>query len=92
MISHIANAGKEHYERIIVFSNDTDVAIYNLAYFEQFRNEEIKEISVRFGIPERTRNIPIHCIAEFYLKQFGEEPITDIAFQQAEKYLVKING
>ena len=64
LILHIAKAGKEHYDRIIVLSNDTDVFIYNLAYYEQFRKDKIRELWIRFGVKEKARNIPIHRIAE----------------------------
>jgi hypothetical protein len=127
LILHIAKAGEEHFTRILVLSNDTDVVIYNLAYYDKFKMVNIEKIWIRYGLKEKVRNIPIHWIAdilgtdkslallkahvltgcdvtskvgskaaalkaepEIYLKDFGEEPITQTVLQQAEKYLVKV--
>ena len=45
-------------------SNDTDVVVYCLTYEKRFRFYGCKELSVRFGAGEKTRNIPIHILAD----------------------------
>ena len=69
MIPHIAKAGEEQHERVLVMSNDTDVVIYNLAYFSQFKQRGVKQLWIRFGSQDKKRDIPIHSIAE----KFGDE-------------------
>ena len=46
MITHIAKAGKEQNERVVVMSNDADVITYSLAYFSEFKRQGIKQIWV----------------------------------------------
>ena len=38
---HIVKAGEEHFNIILLLSNDTDVVIYNLAYYGEFRRVTI---------------------------------------------------
>ena len=41
IIPHVANASKNGYKRIVVASNDSDVVIYALSYFESLNVEEL---------------------------------------------------
>ena len=56
IIPHVAKAVECGFERIIVASNDSDVLIYNLAYFDAFKKVNACELWIRFGIGENTRN------------------------------------
>ena len=40
MITHIAKAGEEQNERVVVMSNDADVITYSLAYFSEFKRQD----------------------------------------------------
>ena len=59
IIPHVANASKNGYKRIVVASNDSDVVIYALSYFESFN---VEELWLRFGTGKHTRDIPVHLI------------------------------
>ena len=45
-------------------SNNTDVVIYSLAYYQRFCELEIQELWVKFGIKDGRRNIPIHKLGQ----------------------------
>ena len=49
---------------MIVTSNDTDVVVYCLTYENRCQFYGCKELWVRFGAGEKTRNIPIHVLAD----------------------------
>ena len=49
IIPHIFEAVKNGSMRIMVLSNDTDVAVYNIAHYERFRDEGMSELWIRFG-------------------------------------------
>ena len=63
LIPHMIEAAKCGASRAVVFSNDTDVAIYCLTYVNRCRIYGCREIWNRFGTGERTRDIPIHLLA-----------------------------
>ena len=54
----------EGYARIIVLSNDTDVVILLLYYFEKFSDAGLHELWIRYGTQDKTRFIPIHILAK----------------------------
>ena len=64
LILHIAKAGEAHVRRIVVLSNDTDAIMYTLSYFDQMKAKGIEEIWVRYGVQNKTRDIPIHRLAQ----------------------------
>ena len=49
-------------QRIVIFSNDTDVAVYLLHYMNQFKELNVLEIWLRFGSSNKSRFIPIHSL------------------------------
>ena len=51
-------------KQFLVLSNDTDVAIYTLAYFHAFKTTTVRKIWVKFVIHERQRHIPVYQLAE----------------------------
>ena len=62
IIPHIAKAGITGHQRIVVFSNDTDVVTYLLYYMEQFVRIGILEVWIRFGNGNKARYIPVHTL------------------------------
>ena len=63
LIQHLIEAVKCKSEKVIVMSNDTDV-VYCLTYENRCQFYGCKELWVRFGAGEKTRNIPIHVLAD----------------------------
>ena len=51
----LPSAAKKCLKQFLVLSNDTDVVMYNLAYFYVFN-----KIWMKFGIHERQRRIPVY--------------------------------
>ena len=49
-----------HHIRVIVMSNDTDIAIYSLANHQRFCEPGFQELWVKFGMKDGRRKIPIH--------------------------------
>ena len=128
LIQHLIEAVKCKSEKVIVMSNDTDVVVYCLTYENRCQFYGCKELWVRFGAGEKTRNIPIHVLAdklgdhlsssiilkthvltgcdvtskigtkssamkvnpERFLQAFGVGEPSDIAFKNAERYLVYV--
>ena len=68
MITHIAKAGEEQNERVVVMSNDADVITYSLAYFSEFKRQGIKQIWVWFNSAQKRKDIIVDLMAE----KFGE--------------------
>ena len=64
LIQHLIEAAKYKSEKVIVMSNDTDVVVYCLTYEKRCRFYGCKELWVQFGAGEKTRNIPIHILAD----------------------------
>ena len=64
IIQHIVRAGLEQNERIVLLSEDTDVVIYNLAYFAIFKERGIKQVWIKFGTQQKKRDVPLHRLAE----------------------------
>ena len=63
LIQHLIEAAKCESQRVVVISNDTDVAVYCLTYENSCRFYGCKEVWVRFGAGEKTRDISIHVLA-----------------------------
>ena len=61
IIPHVEKAALHGIERVIVYSNDTDV-VYLLCYNHHFINAGIKELWLRYGVAEKTRYVPIHTL------------------------------
>ena len=66
IVVHIASAAHKDFKQFLVLSNDTDVAMYTLAYFHVFKTTNVKKIWVTFGIHERQRHIPVYKLAEIF--------------------------
>ena len=64
IVLHTACAAKKDFRQFLVLSNDTDVVMYNLAYFHVYRTTNVNKIWVKLGILERQRHIPVHQLAE----------------------------
>ena len=58
-VLHSINCGTDY---ILVISNDTDVIVYMLYYWEIFCSAGLKELWVKAGIGHTKRFIPIHVI------------------------------
>ena len=63
LIQHLIEAAKWESQRVVVISNNTRVVVYCLAYESRCRFYGCKEVWVRFGTGEKTRDIPIHILA-----------------------------
>ena len=52
---------KERFQAILVLSDDTDFAIYNLAYFHVYKTMNVNKIWVKFGIlkPDTYTSSPV---------------------------------
>ena len=64
IVLHIACAAKKDFRQFLVLSNDTDVAICNLAYFHVYKTMSVNKIWAKFRILERQRHVPVHQLAE----------------------------
>ena len=51
-------------ERVVMYSNDTDVVVYLLYYVHQFKDLGIKELWIKYGTEDSTRYISIHKLAD----------------------------
>ena len=49
IIPHIFEAVENGIMRTVVLSNDTDVAVYNIAHYERFRDKGMSELWICFG-------------------------------------------
>ena len=63
LIQHSIKAAKCESQRVVVISNDTDVAVYCLTYENRCRFYGCKEVWVRFGAGGKTRDISIPVLA-----------------------------
>ena len=64
IVLHIASAVRKDLKEFLVVSNDTDVVMYNLAYFYMFKTMNVNKIWVKFGIHERQRYIPVYQLGD----------------------------
>ena len=53
----------DEYNRLIVISNDTDVAVIILHYLKRLCQKGATEVYMRGGVGNTTRYIPLHIIA-----------------------------
>ena len=60
IVLHIASAAKKYLKQFLVLSDDTDLAMYNLAYFHVFKTMNVNKIWVKFGTHERQRHTPVY--------------------------------
>ena len=56
IVLHNACAAKKDFKQFLVLSNDTDVVMYNSAYFHVYKTINVNKIWVKFGILERQRH------------------------------------
>ena len=66
LILHVANARAQGFKNFFVLSNDSDVVTYLSAYFDKFKTKNVEKIRVKYGLKERQRHIPIHCLADIF--------------------------
>lgn len=64
MIPHALHAVKGGASRTILLSNDTDVLVLGLHYWNLLRGYGLKELWIRAGVGNATRHIPLHTLAE----------------------------
>ena len=64
IIPHIEKAILNDIERVIIYSNDTDVVVYLLYYVHQFKDLGIKELWIKYGTGDSTRCIQTHKPAD----------------------------
>ena len=67
IIPHVEKAALHGIERVIVYSNDTDVVVYLLCYNHHFINDGIKELWLRYGVAEKTRCVEHYSRPTLYL-------------------------
>ena len=64
IVLHTACAAKKDFRQFQVLSNDTNVVMYNLAYFHVDKTMNVSKVWIKFGILERQTHIPVHQLAE----------------------------
>ncbi len=63
LIIHINDAAKDGMKRVVVVSNDTDVLVLCLHFWNEFEEVGLEELWMRGGAGNTTRFIPIHILA-----------------------------
>ena len=64
IIPHAIHETENGASRIVVLSDDTDVIILVLHFWETLHQKGLKELWVKGGVGDSTRYIPIHLLAE----------------------------
>ena len=59
IVLYIVSAAKKDLKQFLVLSNDTDVVMFNLEYFHEFKTMNVNKIWIKFEIHERQRQIPV---------------------------------
>ena len=62
LIQRPIKAAKYERQRVVVISNNTDVVVYCLTYKNRCRIYVCKEVWLRFGAGEKTRDISIRVL------------------------------
>ena len=63
LIPHAFNASQEMTKRVVILSNDTDVLVLGLHYFNRLHRQGLIELWMRAGVGDTTRYIPLHTLA-----------------------------
>lgn len=65
LIPHAVHATQSDFNinRIVVLSNDTDVIVLHIYFWNMLHNQGLKELWVKAGLGDTTRYIPIHTLA-----------------------------
>ena len=63
IIPHTIHAAKSGKEKVIIYSNDTDVAVYAITYMSKCKSLNCNEVWLLFGSGEKSRYLPIHTLA-----------------------------
>jgi len=64
ILPHTKHAIKNDCERIKVLSNDTDVLVVLLHHWDNLKKIGLKELWIRLGVGNTTRQVPVHTLAE----------------------------
>ena len=64
IIPHVAFSIRSGTKRVVVLSNDTDVVVLLLYYFNQFLSMGVQQLWIKFGTGDNSRYIPIHTLAD----------------------------
>ncbi|KAG1707506.1 Ankyrin repeat and death domain-containing protein 1A [Nymphon striatum] len=64
LIPHALHAANHGSTRIVILSNDTDVMVLALHYWDIFKHHGLKELWMRAGVGKTTRYVPLHILAE----------------------------
>ena len=62
IIPHVLFQSKRGTKRVLVSSNDTDVLVLLVHYFEKFAHQGLEELWIMFGTGQNSRYIPIHIL------------------------------
>ena len=63
IIPHVQHATQNSADRCVILSNDTDIAVLNIHYWQNFKRQGLKELWFRAGVGDKTRYVPIHVLA-----------------------------
>ena len=63
IIPHALDAVTLGSTRVVLMSNDTDVLVISLCYWDLFKAHGLKELWMRGGVADTTRYIPLHTLA-----------------------------
>lgn len=64
IIPHVLHAVCSGATRVVVLSNDTDVMVLGLNYWDLLKSHGLREMWIRAGVGNTTRFIPFHILAE----------------------------
>ena len=64
IIPHALHAVCNGAKRVVLLSNDTDVVVLGLNYWDLLKSHGLREIWIRAGVGNTTRYIPLHVLAE----------------------------
>ena len=69
IIPQVTDTVKDDSKRVMVLSNDADMVMLLLYFFDAFSEMGVEELWVTFGKGESYRFIPIHSLLENFGKQ-----------------------
>ena len=60
LLLHALHATRNGKERIIILSNDTDIFVTLMFYWQKLQEEGLKELWMKAGVGGTTRFVPVH--------------------------------
>lgn len=64
LVPHVNWTAQHNTKRVVLLSNDTDVIVIMLRYFETFKSNGLSELWIHFGTGEKRRFLPLHILQE----------------------------